>query len=79
MAYTKIICGKLYDGIHDELQENREILIKDKYIVEVGEKVETPEECKVVDLSNLTVTPGMIDAGEKLIKTQSTIPMQCAH
>ena len=31
MGYTKIICGKLYDGIHDELQENKEILIKDKY------------------------------------------------
>lgn len=62
MSYTKIICGKLYDGIHDELQENKEILIKDKYIVEVGEKINVPEECKIVDLSNLTVTPGMIDA-----------------
>ena len=61
MSYTKIICGKLYDGIHDELQENKEILIQDKCIVEVGEKVSTPEECKVVDLSNFTVTPGMID------------------
>ena len=37
MGYTKIICGKLYDGIHDELQENKEILIKDKYIEAVGE------------------------------------------
>ena len=62
MSYTKILCGKLYDGIHDALQEHREILIKDKYIVEVGECVSTPEECKVVDLSHLTVTPGMIDA-----------------
>ncbi len=62
MAYTKIICGKLYDGILDELQENREILIKDKYIVEVGEKVNAPENCKIIDLSHLTVTPGMIDA-----------------
>lgn len=62
MSYTKIICGKLYDGICDTLQENREILIKDQYIVEVGEHVATPENCKVVDLSHLTVTPGMIDA-----------------
>ncbi len=62
MSYTKIICGKLYDGTCDTLQENREILVKDQYIVEVGERVATPENCKVVDLSHLTVTPGMIDA-----------------
>ena len=62
MSYTKIICGKLYDGIHDALQEHCQILIKDKYIVEVGEDVTSPEDCKVVDLSHLTVTPGMIDA-----------------
>ncbi len=62
MAYTKIICGKLYDGIHDVLQENCEILIKDKYIAEVGQNVAMPADCRVVDLSHLTVTPGMIDA-----------------
>ena len=62
MGYIKLICGKLYDGIYDRLQENKEILIKDKYIEKVGEKLETPEGCKVVDLSHLTVTPGMIDA-----------------
>ena len=62
MSYTKIICGKLYDGIKDELQENMEILIQDKLIREVGSQVSTPEGCKVIDLSHLTVTPGMIDA-----------------
>ncbi len=62
MSYIKIICGKLYDGIKDELQENKEILIKDKFIEEVGENLATPEGCKVIDLSGLTVTPGMIDA-----------------
>ncbi len=62
MSYIKIICGKLYDGIHDVLQEKREILIKDKMIVEVGVELEAPEGCQVFDLSHLTVTPGMIDA-----------------
>ena len=62
MFYTKIICGKLYDGIHDELRENQEILIEGQYIAEVGERVAAPEDCRVVDLSHLTVTPGMIDA-----------------
>jgi len=62
MAYKKIICGKLYDGIQDKLQENKEILIKDNRIEEVAEKVSEPEGCEVIDLSHLTVTPGMIDA-----------------
>jgi len=62
MSYTKIICGKLYDGIHDELKENQQILIKDQYIVEVGAEVASPEDCKIIDLSDKTVTPGMIDA-----------------
>ncbi len=62
MAYTKIICGKLYDGIKDCLQSDMEILIRENYIEEVGKQVNTPEDCKVIDLSHLTVTPGMMDA-----------------
>ena len=36
MKYTKIICGKLYDGIHDELMNDMEILVEDKVIKEIG-------------------------------------------
>lgn len=61
MQYTKIICGRLYDGIHDELQSGREILIGDGQILEVGRHTVSPD-CQVIDLSGLTVTPGMIDA-----------------
>ena len=32
MRYKKLLCGRLYDGIRDEMQENREILIEDKII-----------------------------------------------
>ena len=35
MNDIKLICGKLYDGIHDELREHQEILIRDKRILEV--------------------------------------------
>lgn len=59
---TYIICGKLYDGIKDELQENQKILISGDQIVEVGPQVEKPESAKVIDLSDATVTPGLIDA-----------------
>ena len=62
MGYKKLLCGRLYDGIRDELQENREILIEDKTILEVGAHTATPQGCEVIDLTALTVTPGMIDA-----------------
>lgn len=62
MQYTKIICGRLYDGIRDELQPKTEILVEDGRILEVGRRTASPPDCQVIDLSGLTVTPGMIDA-----------------
>lgn len=62
MGYKKLLCGRLYDGIRDEIQENREILIEDKTILEVGAHTATPQGCEVIYLTALTVTPGMIDA-----------------
>lgn len=62
MSYTKLICGKLYDGISDELKPNWELLIQDNKILETGPRTPSPEGCRVIDLSALTVTPGMIDA-----------------
>ncbi|MEG1823899.1 MAG: amidohydrolase family protein [Cloacibacillus sp.] len=60
--YVKIKCGKLYDGVTDILQEKMDILVKDNKIEEVGHNVSVPEYCKCIDLSDSTVTPGMIDA-----------------
>jgi len=57
-----IRCGKLYDGIHNELQENMEILVQGKYIAAVGKNLSRPADAEIVDLSDATVTPGMIDA-----------------
>lgn len=62
MSYTKLLCGQLYDGLKDCLQPGQEILIEDNKIVEVGAHTASPQGCKVIDLSALTVTPGMIDA-----------------
>ncbi len=62
MKYLLIRCGKLYDGIHAELFENREILIEGSTIRTVGEHLAFPEGTEIIDLSALTVTPGMIDA-----------------
>lgn len=63
MSSQKLIkCGKLYDGIKDEFQESMEILISGNRIEEVGRNLPCAEDAEVIDLSNLTVTPGLIDA-----------------
>lgn len=60
--YKLIKCGSLYDGITDAFQKNKEILIEDNVIIEVGDKVSSKEDCEIIDLSTETVTPGLIDA-----------------
>ena len=60
--YTKIQCGKLYDGLRAELQPKVDILVQNDKIVAIGHDLPCPEHTKIIDLSDKTVTPGMIDA-----------------
>ena len=60
--FKKIKCGKMYDGIKAVLQENSEILVEGKVIREVGHNLCCPDNTEIIDLSDMTVTPGMIDA-----------------
>lgn len=60
--YTYIICGKLYNGIDAEFKENHKLLIKDKMIEAIGTDIPCPDSAEIIDLSDATVTPGMIDA-----------------
>lgn len=57
-----IKCGKLFDGVALELKENINILVEDEHIVDVGRDFQCPEGAEVIDLGDLTVTPGLIDA-----------------
>lgn len=59
---TFIKCGKLFDGEQKTLQENMQILVEDDLIKEVGRNLQCPPDAEVVDLSDATVTPGLIDA-----------------
>lgn len=60
--WIKILCGKLYTGLEARFLEHAEILVHGKYIEEVGSNLPCPEGTEILDLSHLTVTPGMIDA-----------------
>ena len=60
--HIKIKCGKLYDGCEAKLRENMELLVYGQYIKEVGHNLPCPEDTEVIDLSDMTVTPGLIDA-----------------
>lgn len=55
-------CGKLFDGVHDKIYENMEVLVIGKYIENVGRNLAYPEGTEIIDLSEKSVTPGMIDA-----------------
>ena len=57
-----IICGKLYNGIDAEFKENHKILVTNEKIEAIGADIVQPESAEVIDLSDATVTPGMIDA-----------------
>ena len=60
--WIKILCGKLYTGLEAKLSEHAEVLVHGKYIEDVGFHLDCPEETQIIDLSHLTVTPGLIDA-----------------
>jgi imidazolonepropionase-like amidohydrolase len=53
--------GRLYDGKSGTLLNNQVILIRGDRIAEVGPNVSIPSGARVIDLSNATVLPGMID------------------
>ena len=63
MTVRKLIkCGKLFDGVTEEMQCGKEILISDNIIEDVGHNIIVSRDVQKIDLSHLTVTPGMIDA-----------------
>lgn len=54
-------CGRLVDGLSDEVRVGAEIEIASGRIEQVGEHLEVPEATPFLDLSRFTVLPGLID------------------
>lgn len=57
-----IHCGKFFDGINERLEQDVDILIKGGRIESVGHGLPCPEGAEKIDLSDCTVTPGLIDS-----------------
>ena len=56
-----IKCGRLIDGKSDGVQQNVTILIEGNTIRKVGASLQIPAEAEIIDLTNATVLPGLID------------------
>lgn len=54
--------GRMFDAKAGTMLTNQIILIRGDRIADVGPSVQIPSEARVIDLSNATVLPGMIDA-----------------
>jgi imidazolonepropionase-like amidohydrolase len=54
-------CGKLIDGKSDRVQTDVTILIEGRTVKNVGAVTPIPAGAEVIDLSNATVLPGLID------------------
>ena len=57
-----IRAGRLFDARAGTLLAGQTILIRGERITEIGANVSIPRDARVIDLSNATVMPGMIDA-----------------
>ena len=59
---TAIICGKLITAEDDQVYNNKVIIIEADRIVEIGNRDLIKSEYEIIDLSEYTVLPGLIDA-----------------
>jgi imidazolonepropionase-like amidohydrolase len=66
-GYTYIKAGKLFDGRSNALTDNVSILIQGKTIVRVGKDLPVPAGATVLDLSDRTIMPGLIDAHTHIV------------
>lgn len=65
-----IKAGQLYDSEKNVFLKNQQILVKGNRIQKVADKIEVPKGTTVLDYSNATVTPGLIDAHTHILADQ---------
>jgi imidazolonepropionase-like amidohydrolase len=73
-ALTAVRAGRLLDPETGTLRTNQVILIEGRRIREVGPGVTIPPGAQVIDLSQLTVMPGLVEAHNHLALTYKPVP-----
>ncbi|WP_206076839.1 amidohydrolase family protein [Massilia horti] len=69
-------CGKLFDGVADQLTGPVEILVEGDRIAEIGTSVRRPADAQTIDLSERTVSPGFIDTHVHLTMDAADLALQ---
>src|SRR3970040_58123 len=57
-----IRAGRLFDSRAGTMLSNQVVIVRGDRITDVGPSVSVPADARVIDLSNATMLPGMIDA-----------------
>lgn len=69
-GYLLLRCGRLIDGVSDELLPASDILIRNGVIEAVGPDVDAPSGVAALDLSGHTCLPGFIDMHTHVVEQQ---------
>lgn len=64
---TVIQAGRFFDSENGMFLPERMIIVRDKIITQVGQNLQIPAGARVIDLRQLTVLPGLIDAHTHLL------------
>ncbi len=72
--YTAVRAGRLIDPATGAVATDQIILIKDRKFEAIGQKIAIPQGAEVIDLSGLTVLPGLVDTHNHLAITYKVDP-----